>query len=116
MHIARSDLKTIGVTLHNRQVSGIHDFSNDGQAGLVARIRQEPEAVFAQTLKTVWRCARLKSAAAQNSRATILDRARDGEKLFAAFDRAGPQISATAESPPTLTPQISTVEATPRDS
>ncbi len=42
-----------------------------------------------QTLKAVGRGAGLERAAAQNSRATFLDRARDGEELFAAFDRAG---------------------------
>src|SRR5436189_4479439 len=89
MHVARSDLETIGVALNDGQVPGIHDLSNHGQASFISRIRQKPKAVFAQALKTVRGCAWLEGASAQDACARILDGAGDGEKLLAAFHRTG---------------------------
>ena len=90
MHVARPDLEAIGVALYDWQVSRIHDLSNHGQASFVPCIRQKPKAIFAQALKAVRGGARLEGAPAQDARARILDGARDGEKLLAAFNRAGP--------------------------
>ena len=65
-------------------------FRDDRQAGFAARLGQQLQTLFAETLEFVRRCARLERAAAKNRRARLLHRVRRGQQLLFAFDRAGP--------------------------
>src|SRR5436190_1254682 len=53
LHVTCPNLKTIRIFLDHAEVARVHDFSDDGQAGLPAGFGQEAQAIFAQSLEAV---------------------------------------------------------------
>ena len=65
----------------------VQSFSHDLQTVSLAHIGQNLQTFFAETLKSIWRRARLKRTAAKEARARTTHRLGDGERLRAALNR-----------------------------
>ena len=88
LHVARADLHHVGVTFDQVCARLVNRLGHDSQAELLARLCENLQALFAQTLKRVRRSARLERAAPEEARAAPLDGLGHGEDLLAALDRA----------------------------
>ena len=88
--VARADLKDVRDLRDMLDIAFAKHLRDDLEPGLLAGEGKQPKAFLAESLKFVRRSARLVGAAAQDGRARRLHRLGRAEKLFLAFDRAGP--------------------------
>ena len=70
-------------------LSDVDGLGDHGQAGGLAGLGEDAQALLAQALERVGAGARLERAAAQEVGARRLDRPRDGQRLLHGLDRAG---------------------------
>src|ERR1700737_948511 len=89
LHIAGADLDYVGVFFDEVEAFVVDGFGDNAEAEVLADLRENFEAVFAEALKTVGRSARFVSAAAKKFYACFLDAFSGGEALLFAFYRAG---------------------------
>jgi hypothetical protein len=90
LHVARADLDHVGMLEHGVDVPRVHQLGDDRQPGLLARLDEDRQGLFAETAEGVRRRPRLEGAAAQHRRAGVRDRTGRLERLLPVLDRAGP--------------------------
>src|ERR1700731_1231514 len=88
LHGAGADLDHVGVFFDEVEAFVVDGFGDDAKAVVLADLREDFEAVFAEALKTVRGSARFVSAAAEESYAGFLDAFGGGETLLFGFYRA----------------------------
>jgi hypothetical protein len=59
LHVARTDLEHVGDLFDGRDVLRVEHLGHDADAGLGARLGQNPQPLLAQALEGVWARARL---------------------------------------------------------
>src|ERR1700731_3407670 len=89
LHVAGADLNHVGVFFDEVEAFVVDGFSDDAEAVVLADLRENFEAVFAEALKAVRGSARFVGAAAEKFYAGFLDAFGGGEALLFAFHRAG---------------------------
>src|SRR5579883_768724 len=89
LHVARADLDHIGVLIDQFQSFVVDGFGNDPQAELVANLRHDLERLFAQSLKSIRRSARLIGPTAEELRACRCNLFSYSKGLLARFNGAG---------------------------
>jgi len=90
LHVARADLQHVRVIRRGLAVVVVHDLGHHRQAGLLARLGEDLQALYAQSLEGVGRGARLEGAPAQHVCARRLHRVGDLQCLRAALHAARP--------------------------
>src|SRR6202166_4646560 len=88
LHVAGADLDHVGVFFDEVEAFVVDGFGDDAEAVVLADLRENFEAVFAETLKTVRGSARFVGAAAEKFYAGFLDAFGSGEALLFGFYRA----------------------------
>src|ERR1700730_9314034 len=88
LHVAGADLDYVGVFFDEVEAFVVDGFGDDAEAEVLADLRENFEAVFAEALKTVGGSARLVSAAAEKFYAGFFDAFGGGEALLFGFYRA----------------------------
>ena len=88
LHITCADLDHVGVFFDEVEAFVVDGFGDDAEAVVFANLRENSEAVFAETLKTIRRSARFVSAATKEFNAGFFDAFGGGEALFFGFYRA----------------------------
>ena len=71
LHVAGADLDHVGHLEHRLEVARVHQLGDDRQAGLLARLGEQPQALLAEALEGVRRGARLVGAAAEHRAAGV---------------------------------------------
>src|SRR5712691_4415281 len=89
LHIAGADLNDVGVLFDEVEAFIVDSFGDDAKAEFFPDFRENLEALFAETLKTVRGSAGFVSAAAEEARAGFFDALGDGQALLFGFDGAG---------------------------
>ena len=71
LHVAGADLDHVGHLEHRLEVARVHQLGDDRQAGLLARLGEQAQALLAQPLERVRARARLVGAAAEQRAAAV---------------------------------------------
>ena len=87
-HVAGADLQHVGVLGDDVDVAGVDDLGDDRQAGHLAHVGEDLEALLAQALEGVRRGPRLVGAAAEQRGARGLGHLGRLEGLLGGLDRA----------------------------
>jgi len=90
LHVAGADLDNVGVFFDEVEAFVVDGFGDDAEAVVLADLRENFEAVFAEALKTVRGSARFVGAATEKFYAGFLDAFSGGEALLFGFYRARP--------------------------
>src|ERR1700722_6792793 len=88
LHVAGADLNYVGLLFDEVEAFVVDGFGDDAEAVLLANLRENFEAVFAEALKTVRGSTRFVGAAAEKFYAGFLDALGGGEALLFRLHRA----------------------------
>src|SRR5262249_6187450 len=88
LHIAGADLEHIGVTADQLDLARVHDLRDHGHGVFVARVAKNSEALFPQSLETIWTSAGLEGAATKDVGPRCFNHASDAVQDLSAFHRA----------------------------